>query len=126
MKNSLLVLLFILIAGNISRFGGPWWAVAPLAAVAILFFPMGPGRAFLLGALAGALLWWTAALWLNISNGGMLAGKIGQVFQGVQALQLLAVTALLGGLLGGLGALSGAYARGLFAPRKRGRPKRRR
>ncbi|MEO6037281.1 MAG: hypothetical protein ABIQ93_02635 [Saprospiraceae bacterium] len=126
MKNSFLILLFILIAGNISRFGGPWWAVAPVAALAVLLFPVGPGRAFAIGLIAGSLLWWASALWLNVANGGLLAGKIGQLFQGVKGLQLLAVTALLGSLLGSFGALTGAYARALFVPQKQQRRKRRR
>jgi hypothetical protein len=126
MRNAFLVLLFILIVGNISRIGGPWWAVAPVAALAVLFFPMGPGRAFLIGIIAGALLWWVNALWLNMANDGMFAGKIGILFQGLQGLQLLLITSLLGGLLGGLGALNGAFARALVAPRNQGRRRRRR
>ena len=126
MKNSFFIFLFILIIGNISRFGGPWWAVAPVAALAVLLFPVGPGRAFATGLVAGSLLWWVSALWLNMANGGLLAGKIGQLFQGVQGAQLLAATALMGGLLGGFGALTGAYGRALFAPQKQQRRKRRR
>lgn len=117
MKNASFASLFILVVGNISHLFGPWWAVVVVAAVAILLFPMGPARALAVGTAAGSMLWWFNALWMNSSNTGMLAGKIGQVFQGVQALQLLAVTALLGGLLSGLGALIGAYGRTLLAPR---------
>jgi len=126
MKNALLVLVFILIVGSISWLGGPWWTVAPVAALAVLIFPVGAGRACLIGTSAGAMLWWLSALWLNISNGGMLAGKIGLLFQGLQGAQLLGLTALLGGLLGGFGALTGAYGRALFAPPATGRRKRRR
>lgn len=126
MKNTSFALLFILIVGNISHFFGPWWAVAVVAAVAVLLFPMGPARAMVVGTAAGSMLWWFNTLWANLANGGMLAAKIGQVFQGVQALQLLAATALLGGLLGGLGALSGAYGRALFAPTDQRRRRRRR
>ncbi len=126
MKNALLVTLFILIVGNISRIGGPWWAVAPVAALAVLLFPVGPGRAFLIGTLAGILLWWASALWLNMANGGVFASKIGLLFQGLQGVQLLLITGLIGGLLGGLGALNGALARSLVAPQKQGRRRRRR
>ena len=126
MKNASFVLLFILIVGNISRLGAPWWSVAPVAALAVLIFPLGPGRAYLIGISAGALLWWLSALWLNMTNGGMLAGKVGQLFQGVQGVQLLALTALMGGLLGGFGALTGAYGRALFVPQPKGRYRRRR
>ena len=126
MKNASFALLFILIVGNISHLFGPWWAVALIAAVAVLLFPMGPGRALAIGTTAGTMLWWLNALWMNSTNGGMMAAKIGQLFQGVQALQLLSATALLGGLLGGLGALTGAYGRALLAPRDPRRRRRRR
>lgn len=126
MKNASLALFFILIVGNVSHFFGPWWAVALVAAVAVLLFPMGPARALAVGTAAGSMLWWLTALWINSTNGGMMAAKVGQVFQGVQALQLLSATALLGGLLGGLGALTGAYGRALLAPRDQRRRRRRR
>ncbi len=126
MKNAFLVLLFILIAGNISRLGGMWWAIAPVAALAVLLFPLGPGRAYLTGTFAGSLLWWASALWLNVANGGMLAAKVGLIFQGLQGMQLLALVALLGGLLGGFGALTGALARAMLIPVKQGRRRRRR
>ncbi len=125
MKNASLVSLFILIVGNISWLG-LWWAIAPVAALAVLLFPVGPGRAYLIGTAAGSLLWWLSALWQHIVNGGMLAGKVGLLFQGLQGLQLLALTALIGGLLGGFGALTGALARALFIPVKQGQRRRRR
>lgn len=126
MKNVFFASLFILIVGNVSHFFGPWWAIVIIAAVAILLFPMGAARALAVGTAAGSMLWWLNAIWMNTVNTGVLAGKIGQVFQGVPALQLLAATALLGGLLGGLGALTGAYGRLLLAPRDQRRRRRRR
>ena len=126
MKNTFFASLFILIVGNISHFFGPWWAVALIAAVAVLLFPVGPGRALAIGTATGSMLWWFNSLWMNSANVGMMAGKIGAVFQGLQALQLLAATAFLGGLLGGLGAMTGAYGRALFAPSDPRRRRRRR
>jgi len=126
MKNASIALFFILIVGNISHLFGPWWAVVLVAALAIVLFPMGPARALAVGITAGSMLWWLNALWINSVNTGMMANKIGQVFQAVSALQLLSATALLGGLLGGLGALIGAYGRGLLASPDSRRRRRRR
>ena len=126
MKNTFFVLVFILLVGSLSHFGGPWWAVAPVAALAVLLFPIGAGRAFAIGTSAGTLLWWLSAFWLNIANAGQFAGRIGLLFQGISVVQLIVLTAFIGGLLGGLGALTGAYARAALIPQKTGRRKRRR
>lgn len=126
LKNTAFALFFILIVGNVAHLGGPWWSVVLVSALALLLFPMGPARALAVGTVAGTMLWWLNALWIHLANGEGLAGKIGQVFQGLQGLHLLAAAALLGGLLGGMGALTGTYARTLFAPPNQGRRRRRR
>jgi len=38
----------------------------------------------------------------NAPNGGLLAGKIGVLFGGISSVQLVLITAALGGLIGGL------------------------
>jgi hypothetical protein len=122
MRNALFATLFILIFGNLCRFGLPWWGLAPIAALATLLFPLPGGKSFSTGFSAGFLLWSASAFLLNSANLGVLAGKIGQIFLGLRDWHLIGITAFLGGLLAAFGALTGSYARQLiFPPKKRRR-----
>lgn len=114
MKNFFLSALLIFVFGNLCNFGLPWWAIVPIAAVFVFLLPQKNGAvAFLAGFLAAILLWWLNAYLLNIANNGVFSAKIGQVFQGLSSSKLLYTTALIGGLLGGFGALTGQWARDL-------------
>lgn len=118
MKNALYLILSILIAGSLSHFGLPWWSVVLIAAAAGWLFPLSAGRCFSAAFVAGALLWFTNAFLLNSANTGLLSAKVGLLFQGLKGWHLLLVTAILGGILAGLGALTGCYARDAFVGRK--------
>ncbi len=107
MKNFFLSTLLIFLLGNLCRFGLPWWGIVPIAFTVAFVFPQSGFGAFLAGFFAGAMLWGVHALLLNAANGGAFAEKIGQLFQGLSASQLLYATALMGGLLAAFGALTG-------------------
>jgi len=113
MKQSLLTILFILAVGQLSRFGLPWWAVAPIGAVAGWLFQQMPAKSLVSGFIGGFLLWLLQALWLDMGNEGILSGRIGSLFMGLSTALLLAITGLLGGLLAGFGCLTGRLARDL-------------
>jgi hypothetical protein len=121
MKNALYTALFILVAGNLSYLGLPWWSIAPVGAIAAFLFPIGIGASWLTGFLAGALLWFANAYVPDHANAGMLSDKIGQLFMGISSMKILLITAVLGGLLGALGVVTGHYARVVFV---RPKPKR--
>lgn len=118
MKNVFFVTLFILVFGCLGFAGLPWWALSFIAAAAVFFFPLSGGKGFATGFATGTLLWMTVALLQNAGNGGLLSGRIGQLFMGLQGFQLLLITGLLGGLLAGFGALTGAYLRLMIYPPK--------
>jgi len=104
----------IVIAGGATAFlGMPWWIVAVAGVLAGYFFPAPAGRSFGAGFAAGFLLWWGSALFFNSVNAGMLAGKMGALFEGLQTWQVLSATGILGGLLAGMGCLTGSLARNL-------------
>jgi hypothetical protein len=120
MKNYLIATVLIFAAGNLCHVGLPWWALAPIAAIVLWFFPQRNGAAaFASGLAAGSMLWGLNALLLHAANGGVFAGKIGQIFQGVSGAQLLYLSSTLGGLLGALGALTGQWAKALTQPAMR-------
>ena len=95
----------------------PFWAIAAVAAVVgLLFRYENSASGFGAGFLAALLLWGGYAAWLDIANKGVLSGKMGEVFQ-LGGSYLVFLTGILGGMLGGFGALTGALARKMFEQR---------
>ena len=118
MKNASYTTLFIVFSGLLCWVGLPWWAIVPLAAVAGFLFSPSAAGAFLAGFAGGSLLWYGSAMLHNVLNAGVFATKIGEVFAGLKSWQLLTATSSIGGLLGGLGAMTGRLLRELLDPSK--------
>lgn len=118
MKNVFLISVFILVFGCLGFVGLPWWALSLIAAVAAFLFPLSGAKAFATGFSTGTLLWLSLAILQNAGNGGLLSGRIGKLFLDMTGFQLLTLTGVLGGLLAGLGALTGAYLHTLINPPK--------
>ena len=94
----------------------PWWSIAIIAFLVALFMRQFIGRSFLSGFLGIFLLWFIVALWIDIKNEHILSQKIAQVFPlGGSSVLLILITALIGALVGGFAAMSGAS----LLPRKR-------
>jgi hypothetical protein len=88
----------------------PNWIIAPIAFVVSLLLPMRPLLAFLSGFLALFLLWGGLALAANLANGGILATRIAWLLPlSGSPYALILVTALVGALVGGGGALTASY-----------------
>jgi len=103
----------ILLLGFAAHYFLPWWAVCGVALVVSAIAGLRPAPSFTAGFLAGALIWGSMAAWLHSRGDGLLAGRIGELLGGIGAPALIALTALLGGLLGGFGALTGSLGRRL-------------
>ena len=90
----------------------PWWGVAVAAFIAGATIPQKAGFSWLSGFLGIALLWAVLAWWLDKENTGILSARMAQVLPfGGNTTLMLAATALVGGLVGGFGALTGAFIR---------------
>ncbi len=90
----------------------PWWSIAIAAFVSVLLIPLASGRAFLAGFAGVFVLWFLLALWIDVKNQHILSRKIAQIFPlGGSSVAIILVTAFIGALVGGLGALSGSYLR---------------
>jgi len=103
----LIPVLFTMALGALLQYFFPWWTMAIGAfAVAFLFdhkaFP-----SFAVGFLSIALLWVGYALIIDISTQSILTEKLNRLLP----INSLVLTALLGGLVGGLGALTGSLFR---------------
>jgi hypothetical protein len=90
----------------------PWWAPAIAAFIIAALIFQRPLYAFLSGFLGLFLLWGFFAGIINASNDGILAARVAAIFPlGGSSFLLILVTALIGGLVAGLAALSGRYLR---------------
>jgi len=90
----------------------PWWGFAISTLLVAVLVHQRPGRAFLAGLLGVFLLWAGLAWWIDMKNNSVLSSKIASVLPlGGNAILLVLVTGLLGGLVGGFAAMTGHYLR---------------
>jgi hypothetical protein len=94
----------------------PWWTIAVAAGLVALLLPQKSLTSFLCGFAGVFFLWLGLTIWIDQSNGGILSTRMAQVLPvGGNVLLLHLLTALVGGLIGGLAALSGKHLRSIFS-----------
>ncbi len=86
----------------------PWWSVAIAAGIIGYFIKSNAN--FFAGFLAIGLLWLLMALQIDNASPSHLAEKIAMIFTVTKPI-LMIITSLLGGIVGGLGALTGSLLR---------------
>lgn len=90
----------------------PWWSLAVAAFLAALLIHQKAGRAFISAFLGILLLWAGLAWWIDMKNNGVLSKKIASVLPlGGNAVALIFVTGIVGGLVAGFAAMSGSFLR---------------
>lgn len=109
-----MLFLIILVLTFICSFFWPWWVLAIIAVVAGYICNKKPGRSFLAGFVAIFIAWTILALMKSLPNDNMLAARVATLFQLPNWILLLLVTGVIGGLVGGMAALSGALVRKAF------------
>lgn len=88
----------------------PWWGIAPAALLAAILVRQKPGISFLSGMLGVFVLWGGLSWWIDAQNDSLLSEKIAEILPlGGSVAFLVLVTALVGALVGGFAALTGAY-----------------
>ena len=110
-----MLFLIILILSFASGYFLPWWVVAIAAFLAALFIGKTSGQSFFSGFSAVLVVWTALALFKSVPNDHILASRVVQLFPLPNNwIWLLAVTALIGGLVGGMAALSGVLVKKAF------------
>lgn len=113
MRNLGYLLLFVILGIVFHQFLD-WYAIALAGLVFGVLAPVqSVGQAFAYGLLAGVLVWGVYSGFLNWQNEGLLAGRLGAAIGGLGPLGMVVVTALLGGIYGALGAITGYLGRQL-------------
>ncbi|UOR04507.1 hypothetical protein MUN82_16360 [Hymenobacter aerilatus] len=111
--------LLILVVAAVAQVFLPWWCIVPVAFLLAMLVGRTGGKAFLAGFFGVGLGWLILAIWLNGQNNSVLARRVAELLplSGSIALLLL-VTLVVGGLIGGLAALSGCWLRQATWPLK--------
>lgn len=109
-----MLFILILILTLISGFITPWWAICIISFVMALYAGKKPAQAFWSGFGAVFIVWTVLALVKSIPNDHLLAGRMATLFHLPHWTLLLFVVSLVGGLVGGMSALSGLLVRRLF------------
>jgi hypothetical protein len=90
----------------------PWWVIAVAGFLVAVIIPQGAGRSFLSGFLALFILWFGLSFWISSANHDLFAHKISLLILKMDSpIVLMIVTGLIGGLVAGLGALTGSFIR---------------
>ena len=97
----------------------PWWMLSVIAFTAAFYINKKPGISFLSGFAAVFAAWTILALFKSIPNDNILAGRVAKLFQLSNWILLLLATAFIGGLVGGMAALSGALVKRAFKTNKK-------
>lgn len=110
-----MLFLIILILSFIASYFLPWWIVALIAFLAALFLGKTSRQSFWSGFGGVFILWVILALIKSIPNDNMLASRVIQLFPLPHNwILLLLISALIGGLVGGMSALSGILVKKVF------------
>ncbi|MDF7814434.1 hypothetical protein [Hymenobacter sp. YC55] len=113
----MLLFLLILVLAFVAQLFLPCWVITPLCLVLAAWRGVSGGRSFVAGFLGIGLGWLLLASWLSVRNEGLLAHRVAQLLPlGGQSWLLVLLTAVIGGLVGGLAALAGTWLRQAVAP----------
>ncbi|MHA7878047.1 MAG: hypothetical protein ACX93T_03990 [Bacteroidota bacterium] len=96
----------------------PWWAIGICASVVAMGLTLNKITAFLGGFTAISLLWMTAATLIDVRTNAILSAKIAPLLGFQSSTLLILLTGWIGGMVGGLGALSGQQLRALLTSKK--------
>jgi hypothetical protein len=108
----LLSTLLTLALSFISGLFLPWWGIAVVGLLVAILVRQIAGLSFLAGFLGVFLLWAGLAFWIDQKNNSILSERIAHVLPlGGSPVLLILVTGMVGGLVAGFAALTGAYLR---------------
>ncbi len=105
-------ILLIAVLSLLAQLILPWWSLAIVAFLVCLWRGSSAGKAFLYGFAGASLVWLGYALITHSQTDGAFTGRMSELlFKMNSAAIPLLVTAILGGLVGGLAGLSGFFVR---------------
>ena len=109
----ILQLLLIVLVTYLLQMVLPWWAIFFSAGLVGFLIGGKSFSTFLAGFVGVGSLWFVQAYLIDIANNSILSAKVAGLFSLTSSIQIMLVTALVGALCGGFGALTGNFLRGL-------------
>ena len=110
-----MLFIIILILSLIAGFITPWWVTAIICFIMALYAGKTPSQSFWSGFLAIFIVWLVLILFKTVPNDHVLASRVTVLLHLKRWYLLLSITALTGGVVGGMSALSGLMVKRLFA-----------
>ena len=105
-------ILIIAVLSLLAQLVLPWWSVALVAFLVCFWRSSRAGQSFFYGFYGIAIVWLIYAVILHFRTDGILTGRMSELlFKTNNASIPVLVTAILGGLVGGLAGLSGFFVR---------------
>jgi len=98
----------------------PWWTISICSAIVAGVLPLNKVTAFWGGFTSISLLWMTVATVIDVRTHSILSTKIAPLLGCPGTTLLILLTGLVGGMVGGLGALSGQQVRTLLTHKEGG------
>jgi len=111
-------ILIIATLTYIVSFYAPWWFGAIISGLVALIIYSSGISAFISGLIGVGIIWFGYAFYLDFSSDAYFSGKIIELFPFDDPIILIVLSGLIGGLIGGFGALAGHTFRGLFIKKK--------
>jgi uncharacterized membrane protein len=97
----------------------PWWFIAVASFIVAVFIHQRPLPAYAAGFLGISLSWGIHAAFIDAQNHSILSAKVAQILPVGSSLNLILLTAFIGGLVSGFAALTGSYTRKYVTRRNR-------
>ncbi|AUD03072.1 hypothetical protein [Spirosoma pollinicola] len=105
-------IILIAILSLLAQLVLPWWSLAIVAFVICFWRSSRAGQSFFAGFYGVALVWLIYAIFLHSRTDGVFMGRMSELlFKTNSAVLPELVTAIVGGLVGGLAGLSGYFVR---------------
>jgi hypothetical protein len=117
----LVSILLIALGSFIATSFLPWWMIAVVCFAVTFFFRLNSGKSFLAGFAGIFLLWLLVALFKDMANNYILSSRMAQLFTLPSSFLFLLISAVIGGIVGGLAAWSGAVAARAMAMKEKKR-----
>jgi hypothetical protein len=90
----------------------PWWIIAITSFIIAVFIHQRPFSAYAAGFSGIFTLWGTHAFIIDLQNHSLLSTKVAQILPvGGSPINLILITATIGGTVSGFAALTGSYTR---------------
>ncbi|MCF8463264.1 MAG: hypothetical protein K9G41_00370 [Flavobacteriales bacterium] len=113
--NLLIRIAIIVVLGAIAQTYLPWWSAVVIALLVEAFVGKADNTSFFSGFYGLTIPWMVLATYIDVRSESLLTVRILELFKLPQfSFVLIIVTGLVGGLIGGVGTLTGGWIKAAF------------